>query len=238
MKRIMIVDDSIELGRVLQGLILRLDPSLDIVFTPSAEEALLEVARRSMDLVISDLRLPGLSGVELMQKIIARQPAVRFIFMTGLSDNILIHQAQEMKPDGFFKKPIDFNAFEATIRRSLGLEEASAQTAQFQTMNLTETLSGLQHRLGATAVFIMDENHKITAQAGEVPALSDQRWGAALSGLNSAMQPAAGLVGGTNEGVSILRGTGLDLAVAPLGKSVVAVLLRRGASSLRLALAV
>ncbi len=68
MKRILIADDALELGRLLQTVFLTLDPKLSIQVVPSAEEALLESSRKPIDLLVSDVRLPGMSGLDLVRK--------------------------------------------------------------------------------------------------------------------------------------------------------------------------
>ena len=59
MKRILIVDDALDLGRLWQAAIKAAAPELEIVVVPSAEEALLEANYHSIDLLITDIRLPG-----------------------------------------------------------------------------------------------------------------------------------------------------------------------------------
>ncbi len=56
---------------------------LDIIDAPSGEEALLEASRRKVDLLVADYLLPGISGVELMHKIKARNPELKVIFISG-----------------------------------------------------------------------------------------------------------------------------------------------------------
>ncbi len=66
MKRVLIVDDAIDLGRLLQDAVKTAHPEVPILVVPSAEEALLEFSRLTVDLLITDIRLPGMSGLELI----------------------------------------------------------------------------------------------------------------------------------------------------------------------------
>src|SRR5512142_2760365 len=107
MKRILIVDDAIDLGRLLQEALKTKHPDIPISVVPSAEEALLESRRFTIDVLVTDLRLPGMSGLDLIRKIRARQPDVKVILMTGLNpDNRLYKQKDELAPDIFMRKPI------------------------------------------------------------------------------------------------------------------------------------
>lgn len=107
MKRVLIVDDAIELGRVLQDTLKTVHPDIAVSVLPSAEEALLEASRLTIDLLVTDLRLPGMTGLDLIRKIRLRQPEVKVILITGMvQDEQLARQQAEVNPDVFFRKPI------------------------------------------------------------------------------------------------------------------------------------
>src|SRR5215211_3016568 len=83
---ILLVDDQKDIVRLLHSTLQSLGHPLDIVDAPSGEEALLEASRRKVDLLVTDYLLPGISGVELMRKIKARNPEVKVIFITGMTE--------------------------------------------------------------------------------------------------------------------------------------------------------
>ena len=58
MKHVLIVDDALDLGRLLQTALVMLDPAMPVVVVPSAEEAILEATRHQLDLLITDLNSP------------------------------------------------------------------------------------------------------------------------------------------------------------------------------------
>ncbi len=93
MKRVLIVDDAIDLARLLQDAIKTVHPDIPISVVPSAEEALLESTRFTIDVLVTDLRLPGMTGLDLMRKIRVRQPNVKVILMTGLRPEDRLYQA-------------------------------------------------------------------------------------------------------------------------------------------------
>jgi DNA-binding NarL/FixJ family response regulator len=119
MKYITVVDDAPDLGRVLQQMMLTLSRDLIISVVPSAEEAFLDSDRHPVDLLVTDLRLPGISGVDLVKKFRGRHPAVRVILITGLSDGPVVQQARAMQPDFFFFKPLDFPEFLRAVSKCL-----------------------------------------------------------------------------------------------------------------------
>ena len=84
--RILLVDDQRDILKLLHSTLDTLAHEMDISEAPSGEEALLEVSREKVDLLVSDYRLPGINGIELMHKIRARYPDVRVILITGMTD--------------------------------------------------------------------------------------------------------------------------------------------------------
>ena len=85
MKHILIVDDALEIGRLLQSALATLDMKIKTMVVPSAEEALLEAAHYPIDLLVTDIRLPGLSGTDLVRKMRSLHPALKVIMITGMS---------------------------------------------------------------------------------------------------------------------------------------------------------
>lgn len=130
MKSVMIVDDSLELGRLLQASLMVLDPTLKVVVVPSAEEAILESSRSPLDLLVTDIRLPGISGMELVRKIRARRPVVKIMLITGLSDVHLDQQVKELAVDAFFRKPLEIPEFLEAARACLGLSADALQKTE------------------------------------------------------------------------------------------------------------
>ena len=80
-KRILVVEDD---DHVAQGLLWALKLSgYEAEGCDSAEAALLRLANDGFDLVVSDLRLPGMSGQDLLEEIARQYPHVRTVLITG-----------------------------------------------------------------------------------------------------------------------------------------------------------
>jgi len=276
MKRILIADDAFELGRLLQTVFLTIDPTLSVQVVPSAEEALLESSRKPIDLLVSDIRLPGMSGLELVKKIRVRHAALKVIIITGLSDAKVLESVRDLNVDAFFQKPVEMAAFLAAARRCLelptdsplavirtviapapkpGLVSAMAEAAQDAARGVSalaeepaapahESLSGLvaglRQRLGALAVWVLDERGRIVAQAGDVPdLLLEEHWaGAALSVLATGAKLSRLAGEGPVAQAMVYQGKDYHLVLAPAGNYALLTLLRPGRSTLRMALAV
>src|SRR5512136_415475 len=112
MPRTLIVDDALDLGRLLQAALKMMAPDMPTVVVPSAEEAMLEATREPpIDLLVTDIRLPGMTGLELVKKIRTRIPGLKVIMITGMTDDNLVDQARELKVDEFLFKPMDISEF-------------------------------------------------------------------------------------------------------------------------------
>jgi CheY-like chemotaxis protein len=131
MKRVLIVDDAIDLGRLLQDALKTIHPDISISVVPSAEEALLESTRFTLDVLITDLRLPGMTGLDLIRKIRVRQPNVKVILMTGLRpDDRLYRQKEEAAVDIFLRKPIMTPEFLDAVDQLLGESKPAPEPAE------------------------------------------------------------------------------------------------------------
>ncbi|HHF43129.1 MAG: hypothetical protein DRJ11_08560 [Candidatus Aminicenantes bacterium] len=80
-KRILVVDDEINVCKSIRQAILREDCEVDMAL--SGEEALKKDAQKAYDLVITDLMMPGISGLDLLRELKARRPEVDIIMITG-----------------------------------------------------------------------------------------------------------------------------------------------------------
>jgi CheY-like chemotaxis protein len=108
---ILLVDDQRDIVRLLHSALQTLGHELDIIDAPSGEEALLEASRRKIDLLVADYRLPGISGVEMMRKVRARNADLKVIFISGVT---LRKAREEMLGAGavaIFDKPIPMAIF-------------------------------------------------------------------------------------------------------------------------------
>src|SRR5258706_8437509 len=119
--RVLIVDDQKDVSRLLRSALETIEHRLEVVEAPSGEEAILEATRSKVDLLISDFRLPGITGVELMKKFRLRNPDVKVILITGVSDTKSVKEINDSKADAYFAKPVPMGDFLDAVERTLGL---------------------------------------------------------------------------------------------------------------------
>jgi CheY-like chemotaxis protein len=258
MKRVIIVDDALELGRLLSTVLTTVDSSLSVSVVPSAEEAMLESSRRPLDLLVTDVRLPGISGLDLVKKMRSRNPKLKIIIITGMADPEVITKIEALQVDAFFRKPVETPLFIEAVRQALALDTAEEMPSPPESPTrsvlpptgrldvpqnpdkLSTWLIGLRQSLGAQAVFVLNDTGHILVQAGDVPAgaLSGE-WIAPVLTALSAADKVRVLVDSERKGsVMAFRGQKFNLLLAPVGVCALGVMLRSGRASLRLPLAV
>src|ERR1700741_3144405 len=114
--RVWLVDDDASIRWVLERA-LRNDGMAPRAFG-AAEPALEALRRESPDVLITDIRMPGASGLELLRRIHDARPALPVIVMTAYSD---LGSAVSAYPGGAFEylpKPFDIDQAVALVRRA------------------------------------------------------------------------------------------------------------------------
>jgi DNA-binding NtrC family response regulator len=96
-----------------------------------AESALALVDRKDVkvDLLLTDLVLPGLSGAQLAQEVIARQPDAKVLFMTGYSREAVAQQWPDDIGSEVLHKPLMQEVLEQEIRAALAQARAGSRDA-------------------------------------------------------------------------------------------------------------
>jgi CheY-like chemotaxis protein len=82
---------------------------------PAALERITDAAGRSIILILSDINVPGMSGLELLPKAKAVRPDVPVIMITAYGDAETKRKALENGAEALFAKPIDFGALRSEI---------------------------------------------------------------------------------------------------------------------------
>lgn len=175
-KRVLIVDDHKEIRTTLRANLEALEENLEVVDVPSGEEAILEAAGDQIDLMIADVGLPGLSGLELMDTIQERYPKTKIILVTGLEDEDIRRRVADAGTAAFFLKPVQVPELLKSIKRSLGLKEqipGDEDSDPLETDLLSEDVSkrmdDLRGELGAISIILLSREEKIVAKSGGLP---------------------------------------------------------------------
>lgn len=118
MYRLLIVDDEEIITDSLYETFARHMPDrLDVCKAYSAAEALDWMRRSRIDIVLTDIRMPGISGLELTEEIQARWPQCRVIFLTGHSDFDYAYRAFQMPNVRYLLKTEGYDKVMAVVEQ-------------------------------------------------------------------------------------------------------------------------
>src|SRR6266516_694416 len=170
---ILLVDDQRDIVRLLHSTLQTLGHQLDIIDAPSGEEALLEASRRKVDLLVTDYLLPGITGVELMRKIRARNTELKVIIISGVTERKARGEMLNAGAAAIFDKPIPLADFLDAVELSLGLVRTifppeSSKEAETHRQSLSELLGGCRQKIKADAVFLISDRARVLARAGDL----------------------------------------------------------------------
>lgn len=101
--RVLVVDDE-EFMRKLMTNILR-KAGMEVLTAQNGEEALKALQENGCDVVISDVRMAGMSGFDLLKQAKAQHPDTAFVVMTGHADSYSIKDALLQGADEYITKP-------------------------------------------------------------------------------------------------------------------------------------
>ncbi|MFL6673108.1 MAG: nitrogen regulation protein NR(I) [Massilia sp.] len=133
MKPIWIVDDDASIRWVLEKALAR--ENLETRSFGNAREALAALETETPQVLVSDIRMPGESGLDLLQAVKARHPGLPVIIITAFSDLDSAVASFQGGAFDYLAKPFDIDKAVALIRRALeeSLREASVEAAPAET---------------------------------------------------------------------------------------------------------
>ncbi len=160
-ERILIVDDEAEVRSILLRYLE--NEGADCVSSPDAMDALNKIRNQYFSLVISDVMMPGMSGMELLRLVKKQKPEMAFIMITGLMD---IHTAVESLRIGaydFITKPFELLAVRRAVDRALERRRLIIQNRYHQE-KLERKVQERTFELNE-ALYDVEESYKITLEA-------------------------------------------------------------------------
>ncbi|HZL98849.1 MAG TPA: response regulator, partial [Planctomycetota bacterium] len=123
MKRILIVDDE---QRVLSGLRRQLHArrgEWELLFLEGGEAALAELSARPADAVVTDMRMPGMDGAQLLAAVAVRHPEIARLVLSGQAEADR-QLAARGRCHRYLVKPCPADLLEAAIRQALEVRAA------------------------------------------------------------------------------------------------------------------
>src|SRR5438874_6955228 len=129
---VLIVDDDPALLRALpEALRLRM-AGLTVDTADSGAAALDRITAQDYDAIVTDIKMPGMDGLELLAEIRTQQPDTPTLMITGHGEHDLVGNAFRSGAYDFIQKPIDRDYFVASLRRAIEMHQLSRRVKEQQ----------------------------------------------------------------------------------------------------------
>lgn len=136
MKAILFVDDEPNILSGLKRMLRSMRKEFDLHFAESGQEGLQIMSEHPVDVVVSDMRMPGMDGAEFLTEVQQRHPAAVRIMLTGQADDESVLRTVSVVHQ-FLTKPCEPERLKEVIVRSASLHDLMVNT------HLKEMISGI-----------------------------------------------------------------------------------------------
>ena len=140
LKRVLVIEDDIDYGQMLADALENLHYKVYLSF--SATGGLDIIREKKLDIILTDLKMPGINGLELAQKIIKMYLDIPIVLITGLNDLSLVKKALEIGVSDYIVKPITVDELPVVVERNL--QRKILEKKQFQNNRADSLLKALK----------------------------------------------------------------------------------------------
>lgn len=135
-RSVLIVEDETRLRDMLTRAVTNME--FRSVCVPSAEAALAQLEKQPFDIILSDLNLPGMQGMEMCERIRQRWPDSQLVILTGYGNLDAAKAAIRLEAADFLTKPTSLGDLEAALNRALRRRLNHITTRPIPEMDLEE----------------------------------------------------------------------------------------------------
>ena len=114
-KKILVVDDEDDVRLFLQDFLS--ERSLQVEGAGSGEEALTKIAKNEPDIVLLDVMMPGMDGLQCLEEIKKKSPNLTVIMITALKDETRINKAKKLGAQNYIVKPFSLGYLETELMK-------------------------------------------------------------------------------------------------------------------------
>ncbi|MBI2823571.1 MAG: HDOD domain-containing protein [Planctomycetia bacterium] len=163
MKNILFVDDEPKILDALRRMLRPLRSQWHMQFVASGQEALDILAQVPFDVVVSDMRMPGIDGAQLQREVMRRYPQTVRIILSGQSDFDLVLKSVGPAHQ-FLAKPCDAEQLKSTVARSCALRD---RLAEIRLVQIASQICALPS-LPSLYAQVVDELHAADASVRKI----------------------------------------------------------------------
>jgi len=115
MSKILIVDDEVKACELLKRILETDENEYQIMTSHSGEDALEKVKYFDPTLILLDIKMPGMDGLEVLRQVSKFDKEVGIIMLTGIIDTDVADEAFRMGADDYISKPVQISFLESRI---------------------------------------------------------------------------------------------------------------------------
>jgi DNA-binding response OmpR family regulator len=223
---ILVVDDEESLAFFLQQSLLEGNKDWRVEIAESAEEALTKLNHHRYEVIIADLRMPGVNGLELVVAVRSIDPATRVILMTAYGSDAIEAEARRLQVYEYVTKPFKMEAMCNLVQSALS-EIAISRKGVFVLSDgrfeaVSKSLSSLRFEVGAQCLFLADVMGQVITEVGVRTSLDLAALTSLLSSSFAATSEMSRHLGGKQTfNLHYHEGEGYDLYASNIGENLV-----------------
>lgn len=169
-KRILIVDDEAAVLSILKNSLKKLGPYYEVVAVTDGFTALAKLKKQPFDLIVTDYKMAGMDGLELLEAIRFVQPGTRVIMITAYGNDSVEAEARRLEAYRYLTKPFELDSFRQVVQEALGDLAISKPGILIMSderyRQAVHLLEQMQRNVGARCIFLTDISGRTIARTG------------------------------------------------------------------------
>ena len=118
--KILIIDDEIEVREFFQDFFE--DRDFQVTVAKNGIKGCESFEEGEFDLVICDMMMPGMIGIEVLERVKKKKPDQRMIMLTGVSEASMVEKANALGCSHYLNKPVSLDELEEKVNECLNLD--------------------------------------------------------------------------------------------------------------------
>ena len=132
MKKILLIEDEEPIRRVLSKILTEENKGYQIIESEDGKDGFLKLTKEDYDLVVCDIKMPKMDGVEVLQKVRENGVNIPFIMLTGHGNISTAVEAMKAGAYDFISKPPDLNRLLTAVRNALETKNLVAENIKLK----------------------------------------------------------------------------------------------------------
>lgn len=152
--RILIVEDDPLMRNIMQKVLA--NAGYEVTVTSDGYEAIIKVKEENYDLIVTDVRMPGIDGIETLTQVKQYQPNVKSIVVTAFADEHAPVRAVNLGVDAYLYKPFEIKDFLEIVKKKVGepvTTTVTIQTSASETNEYIDIIKAFVSALGTEKAF-------------------------------------------------------------------------------------